>query len=262
MSGIRASRVEIDGRPARVEDIWAMDLSHPSHFTAMQVAGGKTAGLDFHLARLDAATRELFGVGLDGGRVRGAIRHALADDTAGASVRVHVFRPRAAGDVSVVVTVRPPSPAPSQAQRLQTVEYQRPLAHIKHDGGFGQAYYQSLAHGNGFDEALFAGPDGSICEGSITNIGFIERDAVIWPDAPALRGVMMSVLQRELSSARVSWRHAQVRRADLASFDGAFVTNARGLATVARIDDLRLPVDAPLMRTAVKLLAAARRDPV
>lgn len=261
MSVIRAPRVEIDGSPARVEDIWAMDLSHPSHFTAMQVAGGKAAGLDFHLDRLDAATRELFGVGLDAGRVRGAIRHALADDTADASVRVHVFRP-GAGDVSVVVTVRPPAPAPSQAQRLQTVEYQRPLAHIKHDGGFGQAYYQSLADGNGFDEALFAGPDGSISEGSITNIGFIDGGAVIWPNAPALRGVMMSVLQRELSSARVSWRHARVRRADLASFDGAFATNARGMATVARIDDLRLPVDAPLMRTAAKLLAAARRDPV
>ncbi len=40
-----------------------MDLSHPCHCTAMQVAGGKTAGLDFHLARLDAVTRELFGVG-------------------------------------------------------------------------------------------------------------------------------------------------------------------------------------------------------
>ncbi len=50
-----------------------MDLSHPSHCTVMQVAGGRTAGLDFHLAHLDAVPRELFGAGgqaVDGGPVR------------------------------------------------------------------------------------------------------------------------------------------------------------------------------------------------
>lgn len=239
-----------------------MDLSSPSHFTAMQVRGLQTLGMGFHLARLDAATAELFGVGLDGERVRGYIRHALADGAADASVRVNVFRPGTAGDVRVVVSVRPPAPAPAQGQSLQAVEYQRPLAHIKHGGGFGQSYCGSLANGNGFDEALLAGPGGIISEGSITNIAFIDGDQIVWPDAPALRGVMMQVLQRELTRAQVRWRHEAVRVSDLASLAGAFITNSQGMATVARIDDLDMPTDATVLRTAARLLAAAPRDPI
>jgi branched-subunit amino acid aminotransferase/4-amino-4-deoxychorismate lyase len=262
VSDVRLQRVEFNGRTATLEQIWLLDLSNQGHFTAMQVRDRKALGLDFHVARLDAATRELFGVGLEGKRVRGYIRHALADDTADASVRVNVFRAGTDDDVSVIVSVRPPAPAPSQVLSLQTVEYQRPAAHIKHAGGFGQSYYRGLANGNGFDEALFVGPGGVISEGSITNIGFIDGDAIVWPDAPALRGVMMQVLQRELQSARVPWRYEAVHVADLASFDGAFVTNSHGMATVSRIDDLRLPMDAGLMRTAAQLLAAARYDSI
>lgn len=257
MSAVRAPRVEFNGRPATIEQIWAIDMSSPGHFTALQIKGRQALGMDFHLARLYAASRELFGVGLEGDRVRGYIRQALADDTADASVRVNVFRAGSAPDVSVMVSVRPPAAAPAQAQSLQTVEYQRPVAHIKHAGGFGQSYYGSLAHGNGFDEALFVGPGGAISEGSITNIGFVDGDSIVWPDAPALCGVMMQVLQRELTGARVPWRCEAVQVADLPSFGGAFVTNSHGMATVARIDDLSLPTDAAVMRAAVTMLAAA-----
>jgi branched-subunit amino acid aminotransferase/4-amino-4-deoxychorismate lyase len=262
VNGVRVPRLELNGCAATVEQVWELDLSDDGHFTAMQVRGRKTLGMDFHLARLDAATQELFGVSLESDRVRGYIRHALADDTADASVRVNVFRSAAVDDVSVMVSVRPPAAPPAQAQNLQTVQYQRPFAHIKRAGGFGQSYYGGLAHGNGFDEALFAGTDGAISEGSITNIGFIDGDEIIWPDAPALRGIMMQVLQRELSSAGLSWRYEVVHISDLASFDGAFVTNSRGMATVARIDDLSLPADAGLMRSATRMLAAAPYDAI
>jgi branched-subunit amino acid aminotransferase/4-amino-4-deoxychorismate lyase len=262
VSDVRAPRLEVDGRAATVEQVWDLDQSATGHFTAMQVRGRKTVGMDFHLARLDAATQELFGVGLAGDRVRGYLRHALADDTADASVRVNVFRPGAAGDVSVMVSVRPPGSPPAGAQRLQAVHYQRPRAHIKQASGFGQSYYGTLAHGNGFDEALFTGPGGVISEGSVTNIGFIDGDAIVWPDAPALRGIMMQVLQRELDSARVPWRYEAVHLRDLGSFDGAFVTSARGMATVARIDDLSLPTGSGLMRSATRMLAAAPYDAI
>jgi branched-subunit amino acid aminotransferase/4-amino-4-deoxychorismate lyase len=260
VSGIRVPRLEIDGRTATIEQVWELDLSNYGHFTALQVRAHKTLGIDFHLSRLDAATQELFGVSLESDRVRGYIRHALADDPADASVRVNVFRSSTTDDVAIMVSVRPPASAPARAQGLQTVQYQRPLAHIKHAGGFGQAYYGSLARGNGFDEALFIGPDGAVSEGSITNIGFIDRDSVVWPDAPALRGVMMQVLQRELTDAHLSWRYAAVHVSDLASFEGAFVTNSHGMAAVARVDGLNLPTDSPLMRTAMSALATALYD--
>ena len=41
-------------------------LGSYGHFTAMQVRAGATRGLPLHLARLDAANRELFGVPLAG----------------------------------------------------------------------------------------------------------------------------------------------------------------------------------------------------
>lgn len=261
MSDIRAPRVEINGRPAGLEQIWELDLSSGGHFTAMQIRDRKTLGLDFHLARLDAATRELFGDGLDSDRVRAFIRHALGPGVADATGRVNVFRP-AGGEVSVAVSVRPPAAPPGGEQCLQTVTYQRPAAHIKRYGGFGQSYYGSLAQENGFDEALFTGPDGAIYEGSITNVGFIDGETIIWPEGPALNGIMMQVLQRELDRARVPWRCGPVHLPDLPSFGGAFVTNSHGMATVARIDDLCLPTDPPLMRTAERLLAAAPYDPI
>jgi branched-subunit amino acid aminotransferase/4-amino-4-deoxychorismate lyase len=262
MSDVRRPRVEMDGQAATLEQIWTLDLSAAGHFTAMQVRGRGTLGMDFHLARLDGATRELFGVGLDGDRVRGYLGHALADDTEDASVRVNVFRVGADDDVSVMVSVRPPASAPADPHILQTVDYQRPLAHIKHASGFGQSYYGGLAQANGFDEALFVGPGGVISEGSITNVGFIHRDSIVWPNAPSLRGVMMQVLQRELDRTGVPWRHEAVPLADLASFDGAFVTNSHGMATVARIDDRSLPTEAELLRIGKQLLAAAPYDPI
>ena len=73
---------------------------------------------------------------------------------------------------------------------------------------------------------------------------------------------MMQVLQRELEREHLAWRLEPVHVADPASFDGAFVTNSHGIATVARIDDLDLPTDARLLRTARQLLAAAPSDPI
>jgi branched-subunit amino acid aminotransferase/4-amino-4-deoxychorismate lyase len=255
-------RLECDGETATLEQIWALDLSPSGHFTAMQVRGRRTLGIDFHLARLDVATRELFDVGLDGERVRDHIRHALAGDIEDASVRVNVFRADADDEVSVMVGVRPPAPTPTDSQSLQTVEYLRPRAHIKHASGFGQGYFAGLALANGFDEALFVGPDGRIAEGSITNVGFVSGDAIMWPEAPSLHGVMMQVLQRELDRAHISWRYEPVRIEDIAAFEGAFVTNSRGFASVARIDEFELPTDAALSRTARQLLAAAPYDEI
>jgi hypothetical protein len=92
-------------------------LVNYGHITVMQVRDRAARGLDLHLARLSAATQELYGVELDGGRVRGCIRHAL-DDIADATVRVTVFE-RDPDYVSVMVTVRPPREAPAVPQALR-----------------------------------------------------------------------------------------------------------------------------------------------
>src|SRR6266704_6014838 len=99
-------RIEIDGASASAEQLRAAALGGYGHFTAMQVRGGRVRGLDRHLARLDAANREVFGAGIDAAAVTEHIRHALGDDISDASVRVYVQE--ADGSPAIMVTVRPP----------------------------------------------------------------------------------------------------------------------------------------------------------
>jgi branched-subunit amino acid aminotransferase/4-amino-4-deoxychorismate lyase len=252
--------IEIDGRSATVERLSAAAPAGYGHFTAMQVRNGRVRGLRLHLARLDAANREMFGAGLDADAVLGYLRHALGAQTHDASVRVYVYE--TPGGPAVMVTVRPPGTMAPEVWRLQTVPYQRSLAHIKHIGDFGQGYFGRLAQRNGFDEALLTGPDGIVCEGSITNIGFSDGTGVLWPAAPALAGITMQILERALAERGVPSRHAPVRVSDLGSFAGAFVTNSHGIAPVGQVDELTLPVDSALMPALTQAYESAGWDQI
>ena len=135
------------------------------------------------------------------------------------------------------------------------------MAHIKHAAGFGQGYYGGLAHGNGFDELVRRGGRRHLRR-IYHQHGSSMAKRSSGPTRLHLLGIMMQVLQRELDRERLAWRHEPVHVADLASWDGAFVTNSHGIATVSRIDDLSLPTDARLMRIAEQLLADAPYDPI
>jgi branched-subunit amino acid aminotransferase/4-amino-4-deoxychorismate lyase len=256
MSHPATSRIEINGQPATADGLRAIALGGYGHFTAMQVKDGCVRGLGLHLARLDAATRELFGTGLDGGQVRDHIRHALGADSSGASVRVMVQQPDEQAPPWITVTVRPPAdPFPDIA--LMSVPYQRCVAHIKHTGDFGQGYYGRLAEQKGCYEALLTGPDGLISEGSMTNIGFFDGTAVVWPAAPMLQGITMQLLAGRLAQPQ---RHAPVRLADLDQFRSVFVTNSHGVALVRRIDDREVPADAQFMKLLTECYESAPWD--
>ena len=231
-------RVEIAGRPPDAEELWTT-LSGYGHFTAMQVRGRRTRGLALHLQRLEAANRELFGAGLDGERVRALVRHALGE-VEDASVRVYVFESGA--EPVTMVTVRPPGGVTSP-QRLMSVPYQRPDAHLKHLAT-GQAYYSRLARQEGFDDALLTADDGVVSESAVANVGFLDGDGVVWPDAPQLRGITMQLLERALPERGVPSRRAPVGLGDIGVFEGGFLANARGVAAVAQVDDVRLPMPA------------------
>jgi branched-subunit amino acid aminotransferase/4-amino-4-deoxychorismate lyase len=261
----QAPFIEIDGRAATVEAL-VPALDRYGHFTAMQVRGGRTRGLAFHLERLDGATRELFGTGLDGDRVRTLVRHALTGSgRADASVRVNVFQPAdGPGEpVAVMVTVRPPAGVEPGFKRLKSVPYQRPAAHLKHVGGFGQAYFGRRVAAAGYDEALLAGPGGEIAEGAITNIGFVDGDTVVWPSAvPYLRGITLQVLQQECTRAAVPQSHRPVRLGDITAYDGAFLANARGTAVISEIDGVVLPTSTKLLARVQELYESAPPDEI
>jgi len=232
------TRIEIDGQRATTETLAHPATSTTGNFTAMQVRDGKVKGMDLHLTRLRSASKEMFDQDLDPDQVLSHIRHALADDTTDASLRVYVFQPR--GALSVMITVKPPAEAPTTPQRLRTVPYTRPFPHLKHLGGFAQSHYTKLARQDGYDDTLLVTPDGLITEGATTNIGFFEDDTVVWPDAPVLLGVTMQLVNTALTTPP---RLAEIRLQDLPDFDSAFLTNARGVVPVSSIDNLEFPVD-------------------
>ena len=254
------AHIEIDGQDATVAQLRAASVAHYGHFTAMQVRDGRVRGLDLHLARLDAANREVFGAGLDTAQLQLRVRHALSETSRDASVRISVYE--TPDGTAVMVTVRPPAGMQATPWRLRTVPYQRPLAHIKHLADFGQSYFRRLVLRNQFDEALLTGAAGAISEGSITNIAFADRDGIVWPSAPALAGITMQILERALPGRGLSSRHAPVHTADLEAFTAAFVTNSHGIAPVGQIDDLVLPVDDTLTRLLTETYESAAWDPI
>ncbi|WP_069172706.1 aminotransferase class IV family protein [Streptomyces griseus] len=240
--------VEFDGRPATAGDLRIPAFSGYGHFTAMQVRDRTVRGLGLHLDRLDAANQEVFGVPLDGARVCELIAHAL-DSTAmrDASVRVHGFMPPGGTATTVMVTVREPARMSTTPQALMSVPYARAVPHIKRPGEFGQVHYGRSAVRAGFDEALLTLPGGVVTEGAITNIGFLDEVSVVWPDAPALTGITMALLERGLARTDRASVRRPVTLDGLGAYRAAFVTNSQGIAPVHRIDDTVLEVDEELM---------------
>ncbi|MFB8088174.1 aminotransferase class IV [Streptomyces sp. NPDC055992] len=254
---------EFDGRPATEDDLRRALFFNYGHFTAMQVRDGRVRGLDLHLARLDSANRELFELPLDGALVRRLVRHALEGaGRADASVRVHAYLPPDTATTTVMVTVRGPGGMPPEPKSLMSVPFARTAPHLKRPGEFGQTYYANLARRAGFDDALLTLPDGSVTEGSITNIGFWDGTAIVRPEAPALAGVAMDVLQRQLPGAGLESARRAVTLDGLGAFRSAFLTNSLGMAPVARIDDTVFTVDDELMRRLAAAYEAAPGEEV
>lgn len=256
-----ALRIEVNGAAATAAQLGFRALVNYGHFTTMQARQGRARGLRLHLDRLDAATRELFGAELDGERVREYVRHALRG-TAEATVRVDVFWPTGDDRTSIMVTLRAPVEQPTPAQRLRSVVYQRPVAHIKHVGGFGQIYFGRRAESDGFDDALLTDADGVISETTIANIGFFDGATLLWPSAPALHGITMRLLEPRLVEAGVPIRYGIVRASDLDSFLAVYVTNSSGVAEVRRIDDVDLPGDATFLKTVRNLYDSVPWEPI
>ena len=225
---------EVNGHEADEAAVSLLEHEGWGHFTAMQVRGGRTRGLGLHLARLEAAHREVYGRALGGEEVRARIRHALSGQL-DASVRVDGYW------AGLIVTVRGPQDMPRRPHSMTALHFQRPLARLKHVGSWGQGRFREVALAAGFDEGLLVDEAGRISEGTITNVGFWRDGTVIWPDAPKLEGITMLLLRRQLTAAGIPQAEAAVRGQDLASYDGMILCNARGWAPVSRVDELMLP---------------------
>jgi branched-subunit amino acid aminotransferase/4-amino-4-deoxychorismate lyase len=126
---------------------------------------------------------------------------------------------------------------------MTAVQFQRPLARLKHVGSWGQGRLSEAALAAGFDEGLLVDEAGRISEGIITNVGFWRDGMVVWPDAPKLAGITMLLLRRQLAAAGIGQAEEPVRVHDLTGYDGMILCNSRGWAPVGRVDDLVIPQD-------------------
>jgi len=247
----------IDGRVAESWDVALAVTARYGHFTGMQVRGGKVRGLRFHLDRLAAANRELFGAELDLDLVRRSVRALAVTD---ASVRV--FACDDGGRVRVIAVSGPPVEWGAAPKALKSVRYQRFLPHIKHTGGFPQGYLGRLVQLDGYDEVLLTSDDGVISEGGITNLGCFDGERLVWPDAPMLTGTAMQVLEAELVAEGARCERRTLRVADLPAFPAVFLTNSWGVVPVNRVDGHRLKVDETLMARVLSAYDAAAWDSV
>jgi branched-subunit amino acid aminotransferase/4-amino-4-deoxychorismate lyase len=246
---------KLNGQPARVDDLRALALVSYGHFTSMQVVDGRVSGLDLHLARLESATRELFAQPLDIAKVRGYMRDALGGQSEAVSLRVNVFArdlnrdrlvaPTALDVLTTISAARQPGTTPV---RLKSFSYARVLPHIKHVGTFELFHHRRLAQLAGFDDALFLDSSGALSEASVWNIGFFDGNGIVWPNAPALAGISMQLLQKGLRERGIATRERRIAHADIAQYRAAFLTNSSCAArAISSIDGFDLAADPALI---------------
>lgn len=262
-------RAEVDGLPASADDLRRMALFNYGHFSTLQVRSGHVRGLGLHLQRLQRASLELFGQGLDGSALRQAMRHVLVD-TPDATLRINVFCRDSAALLRgepvppvVMVTLRAPNETAGTPLRLRTFRYEREPARFKHVGTLGLLYFMRQARLDGFDDALFVHASAGISEGSTWNIGFYDAHGVVWPDAPALPGITRQLLEAGLRQTGVP---QSCRRIEAGRFDGlrgAFALNSSTIARpIAQIDDVRLDIDTAWLERLRECYEAQPPEPI
>jgi branched-subunit amino acid aminotransferase/4-amino-4-deoxychorismate lyase len=218
----------------------------------MRVDDQRVRGLTLHLERLTRDCRRIFDADLDPDRVRHLLRHTLADTAGSVLVRVTVFdpdlelgRPGADAEPQLLVTTRPAATAPLPPLRLQSAPHCRELPEVKHVGLFGALRWRRVAQRNGFDDALFTDAGAAISEAATSNIGFVDGERIVWPEADCLAGVTMRLINKARQADATT---TPVTLSDLAGVDAVFATNAVvGVRSVSAVDGIQCSDEHPVL---------------
>ncbi|RYG16825.1 MAG: class IV aminotransferase [Caulobacteraceae bacterium] len=244
----------IDGHPATPEDLAHQALVNYGAYTSFRVENGAARGLDLHLARLDEAAVELFGETPGEAKFRRLMALAVAGRDA-CWLRVSLFSPEIGhrnpsfvGWPKVMTVVSPPPPPLASSVRVTAVSYEREAPHLKHLATFGLTRARRAAQAAGLDDALFVDGQGRVSEGTLWNIGFIQGDRIVWPQAPMLAGVTQAVIQRGLAQVGLASETRPVSLSEIATFDAAFLCNsATPVCPITAIDDVAFANDTALL---------------
>ena len=252
----------IHGIEATAAQLNALALTGYGHFTSMHVEDGAVRGFDLHVERLLSNANTVFDADLDKDALIADIRAAIAGSTGSYTLRVTVFDPMInLGNIGTVaarpvplITSRPSGGGSLPPLRAKTTPFQRDNPEVKHVGLFSSLHHRVTAKKAGFDDVLFIDPISmNISEGSTWNVGFITADGtVIWPDAPVLPGVTMSLLQAAGGHALQS-----VPLDQIGEIPAAFATNASiGVRPISAIDGHGFDPDHPVIAELQQAYAA------
>lgn len=261
----------VNGEPAEQQDLLHLALVNYGAFTSMQAeqapdGGWGARGLDLHLARLAAWGVELFGAAPAEAILRGWIKRAVDGQNVACSIRINLFSlglsvrdPSTDETPDVMVMAGPPATTLAGPLALTIQRHERMAPHLKHVATYEVIAARRAAMRTGYDDVLFADETGRISEGSIWNIGFLQGDTVVWPDAPMLAGTGQALIQRGLDAVSVATERRRIDVSELSTFDAAFITNSAAPATaVSAIGGVRYPDRSDLMQM---LTGAWRSNP-
>jgi branched-subunit amino acid aminotransferase/4-amino-4-deoxychorismate lyase len=163
----------------------------------------------------------------------------------------------------VLVSTRPAAKGELPPLRLQSTRYQREQPEVKHVGLFATIYHRRLAQAAGFDDVLFLDAAERVSEGATWNIGFVNGDEVIWPQASWLPGVTMRLVEGHAKERGTRCTARPVHRSDLDGMQAAFITNAAlGLRPVSAIDDIAFAPASKLVKDLRDAYTAAAGEPI
>ncbi|TFW15203.1 class IV aminotransferase [Brevundimonas intermedia] len=244
----------IDGHPASPEDLAHQALVNYGAYTSFRVENGAARGLDLHLARLNQAAVELFGESPGEAEFCRLMAFAVADRDA-CWLRVSLFSPEIGhrnpsfvGRPKVMTMVSPAPPPLASSVRVASFSYEREAPHLKHLATFGLIRARRAARAAGFDDALFVDGQGQVSEGTLWNIGFVQGDRIVWPQAPMLAGVTQAVIQRGLAEAGLASETRPVSLSEISAFDAAFLCNsATPVCPITAIDGVAFANDPALL---------------
>jgi branched-subunit amino acid aminotransferase/4-amino-4-deoxychorismate lyase len=116
---------------------------------------------------------------------------------------------------------------------------------VKHVGLFSCLQRRRIAQRNGFDDVLFIDAEATIAEAATSNVGFVDGDRIVWPQADCLSGVTMRLIYQAQDEHATT---VPITLEQLADVDAVFATNAAaGIRSVTAIEHLHWPAEHPVV---------------
>lgn len=256
--------MEINGRPAALDDLSALAFYNYGHYTSMRVEEMRVRGLTLHMERLARDTKKVFGVDLDTDRVRELLRSFASKMEASEVVRITAFdsdadinKPGKTIQPDILMSARYAASKVLPPLRVGSVQFQRDMPDIKNVGLFGALGKRRSAQLQGFDDALFIDYHSRILEGPTWNIGFFDGSHIIWPKADALPGVTLNLVKEVAGGSGLTSVENIVHISQISETWTAFATNASiGVRPIQSIDTVELVDESPIIRNLQLLYSA------